>query len=304
MPAFWLTYVPKEESPHGWPLDKLRSLIKRIEASPDAEDSREWWRISGAGAGLGDRVYIFKQGTKSPRGVIGVGKIVDGPERHDDDMETSHEQKSPKKPRMAKIRFQKLVDPTEKLLLPLEELNFVPKKLINALSSGMRVDEDVDDKLKHLLARVLAPVLESKEGDNFIYDPESVQNEQERAWQAIRIRRGQPAFRNELLAAYGGRCAITDCGIEDVLEAAHIRPYSESSSYHVCNGLLLRADIHTLFDCNLLAFDPETRQLVLADQLKDSEYAHLPRQVLREPSNPADRPSQQHLAERLAKLQK
>jgi hypothetical protein len=43
---------------------------------------------------------------------------------------------------------------------------------------------------------------------------------------AICVRRGRPAFRAALLAAYGGRCAITDCDVEDVLEAAHISPYS------------------------------------------------------------------------------
>ncbi len=294
MPAFWLTYVP-----HGWPLDKLRSLIKHVEESPDAEDSHEWWRISRKDAQRGDRVYIFKQGTKSPRGVIGVGRIVEGPEMHGDDME-----KPPKERRMVKIRFQKLVDPTTGFLLPREKLDFVPKKLIDARSSGMRVDEDIDAKLQHLLAPVLAPALDSKEGDSPALDPASAMDEPERALRAIRIRRGQTAFRNTLLAAYGGRCAITDCDIEDVLEAAHISPYSKSYSDHVGNGLLLRADIHTLFDCNLLAFDPETRQLVLAGKLRDSEYAHLPHQVLREPSNPADRPNQQYLAERLDKLKK
>jgi putative restriction endonuclease len=57
------------------------------------------------------------------------------------------------------------------------------------------------------------------------------------------------------MTVYSGRCAITDCEIDDVLEAAHISPYSGRSSDQVCNGLLLRADVHTLFDCGLLAFD-------------------------------------------------
>ncbi len=48
--------------------------------------------------------------------------------------------------------------------------------------------------------------------------------------------------------AYGGRCAVTNCDIEDVLEAAHISPYNGPSTDQVYNGLLLRTDIHTLFD--------------------------------------------------------
>jgi hypothetical protein len=101
------------------------------------------------------------------------------------------------------------------------------------------------------------------------------------------------------LAAYGGRCTLTDCDIEDVLEAAHISPYSGPSSDHVCNGLLLRADIHTLFDCGLLAFEPMTRRVVLAGQLNKSDYAHLVGRVLREPSDPAHNPSPYRLAQRL-----
>ena len=70
MPAYWLTYVPKEESPaRGWPPSDL-------EADPDASGSTAWWRIATGGAQIGERVYVFKQGTRSPRGVIGVGEIV------------------------------------------------------------------------------------------------------------------------------------------------------------------------------------------------------------------------------------
>ena len=77
MPAYWLTYVPKEESPaRGWPPSDLRALAGRVEADPDASGSTAWWRIATGGAQIGERVYVFKQGTRSPRGVIGVGEIV------------------------------------------------------------------------------------------------------------------------------------------------------------------------------------------------------------------------------------
>lgn len=103
MPAYWLTYVPKEESPdRGWPLSDLRSLIDRVEADPDAPGATEWWRIANGNAHIGERVYVFKQGTRSPRGVIGVGEIVGRPERRS----------TPTDPEMhlrANIRFQKLL---------------------------------------------------------------------------------------------------------------------------------------------------------------------------------------------------
>ncbi len=68
----------------------------------------------------------------------------------------------------------------------------------------------------------------------------------------IEARRGQPEFRKNLLKAYKYKCAITGCDAEEALEAAHIVPYSEEENYDLENGLLLRADIHTLFDLRLI----------------------------------------------------
>ncbi len=302
MPAYWLTYVPKEESPdRGWPLSDLRALIGRVEVDPDAPGSTEWWRIANGDARIGERVYVFKQGTRSPRGLFGVGEIVGRPERLS----------TPTDPEMhlrANIRFQKLVDPSVGFLLPLAAVDdFVPQKLIAAQRSGTRVSDDVAAELERRLAPMLLAgtrAINSKDSDNPAYDPASAEDERERAIRAIRIRRGQPAFRAALLAAYDGRCAVTGCDVEDVLEAAHISPYSGPPSDDVCNGLLLRADIHTLFDCGLLAFDPETRQAVLADRLIGSDYADLTSQALREPSDPTHRPSPLCLAQKLKTMAK
>jgi hypothetical protein len=296
MPAYWLTYVPKEESPRGWPLSDLRTLIGRINLDPKAPSSLEWWRIANSNARIGDRIYVFKQGTQSPRGIIGVGEIVSLPQMADTPTDSE-------KRLRAKVRFQKMLDPTDGFLLPLAAIeDFVPKSLINAQSSGTLVPDDVAIELERRLAPVLlasSRAVGSKEADNPDYDPAGIADERERAMRAIYIRRGQPAFRAALLAAYGGRCTLTDCDIEDVLEAAHISPYSGPSSDHVCNGLLLRADIHTLFDCGLLAFEPMTRRVVLAGRLNKSDYAHLVGRVLREPSDPAHNPSPYRLAQRL-----
>lgn len=72
----------------------------------------------------------------------------------------------------------------------------------------------------------------------------------EREWQIRQVlkRRGQGRFRASLINAYGGRCAISDCDALDALEAGHVAPYSESVNNAISNGLLLRADLHNLFD--------------------------------------------------------
>ena len=85
-------------------------------------------------------------------------------------------------------------------------------------------------------------------------------------------RRGQPKFRRALLEAYRGRCAISGCDAEVALEACHIRPYRGSPSNTFSNGLLLRADLHTLFDLGLIAVDTKNMKVVIAPELEGTSY--------------------------------
>ena len=61
-------------------------------------------------------------------------------------------------------------------------------------------------------------------------------------------RLGQGAFRVVVTEAYQRRCAITGEKTLPVLQAAHIKPYTQDGPHDVKNGLLLRSDLHTLFD--------------------------------------------------------
>lgn len=98
--------------------------------------------------------------------------------------------------------------------------------------------------------------LDAEAGDEEPYAPDG-QDTRERMQRAIRVRRGQTAFRKSLLKAYKGRCAISGCQLVDVLEAAHISPYRGVRDNDPSNGILLRADLHTLFDLNLLGIRPD-----------------------------------------------
>lgn len=71
----------------------------------------------------------------------------------------------------------------------------------------------------------------------------------------IRARRGQGRFRNSLFSAPNPRCAISGVGYPLLLEAAHIVPFSESFDHSPANGLILRADLHTLFDLHEITVD-------------------------------------------------
>ncbi|MGE3476434.1 MAG: HNH endonuclease [Rhodospirillaceae bacterium] len=79
----------------------------------------------------------------------------------------------------------------------------------------------------------------------------------------IAARRGQPKFRKSLIKRYGARCMITGCGLMDIVEAAHIWPYRGDDDHHPENGLLLRGDLHTLFDLDLLAISPRDLRITL-----------------------------------------
>jgi hypothetical protein len=88
----------------------------------------------------------------------------------------------------------------------------------------------------------------------------------------IVARRGQPKFRKELISVYQGRCAVTGCSDRNVLEAAHILGFRNKGRYEATNGILLRADWHTLFDLGLWAINPKGFKIELAKSVIDKDY--------------------------------
>ena len=127
------------------------------------------------------------------------------------------------------------------------------------------------------------------------FDPKNEKDACERIEQTIVQRRGQQGFRESLIAAYEGKCAITGCSIRDVLEAAHIVPYRGAHTNNISNGLLLRADLHTLFDCKLLAIDPATMEVLLAPDIRDGEYEKWCGRRIQRPKTPTVRPNTEAL---------
>ncbi|MFF9524888.1 HNH endonuclease [Streptomyces achromogenes] len=92
----------------------------------------------------------------------------------------------------------------------------------------------------------------------------------------IRVRKGQPAFRKHLLEVFGEVCAFTGPAPVQALEAAHLYSYAANGKHHKGGGLLLRRDLHRLFDLGLIAVNPQTKTLHLADELKKyPDYARL-----------------------------
>ena len=90
--------------------------------------------------------------------------------------------------------------------------------------------------------------------------------------QPAAIRPGQGSFRAAMLSRYGGECCVTGCSIETLLEAAHIIPYRGEQSDDVTNGLLLRVDLHRLFDAHLVSINPDTLTVEVASIVSDAGY--------------------------------
>ncbi len=112
----------------------------------------------------------------------------------------------------------------------------------------------------------------------------------------VDIRLGQGGFRVVVTDAYRRRCAITGESTLPVLEAAHIRPYASEGPHSLDNGLLLRSDMHILFDKGLLTITPDLR-LEVSPQIQEqysngklyysyqgSDLKSLPESLLERPS--------------------
>jgi len=135
------------------------------------------------------------------------------------------------------------------------------------------------------------------------FDPDTAEDAREKTMRAIAVRRGQPRFREQLLIAYGGRCAVTGYDVPDALEAGHIMPYKGADWNHVSNGLLLRADIHVLFDLGLIAIDPESLCVRIAEALNKTSYEDLKDRHITIPADSSAAPNRMALEKHLAQSQ-
>lgn len=92
-----------------------------------------------------------------------------------------------------------------------------------------------------------------------------------RTW--VEQRLGQGTFRTRVTDAYGRRCAVAGERTLPVLEAAHIKPYAQQGPNRVDNGLLLRSDLHRLFDRGLVTIEPEPLTFGVSERIRD-EYSN------------------------------
>ncbi|WP_449317827.1 HNH endonuclease [Rothia mucilaginosa] len=90
----------------------------------------------------------------------------------------------------------------------------------------------------------------------------------------VRARKGQPQFRQELLNRFGNMCAFTGACHTAALDAAHLYSYAREGEHRVDEGLLLRKDLHKLFDSELVGVS-SSRTLLLHPGLGNTQYQSL-----------------------------
>lgn len=114
----------------------------------------------------------------------------------------------------------------------------------------------------------------------------------------IAPRLGQGAFRIAVTDAYQRACAVSRGKVLPALEAAHIRPYALGGSHEISNGLLLRRDIHSIFDAGYVTVDyvrDDDLRFVVSDRVRTEfnngeEYRRLHGAKLFVPQASANKP--------------
>ncbi len=136
-----------------------------------------------------------------------------------------------------------------------------PENWANAIVTGKGYDTDEQiggdlwRRVEVLLKRYLPMRTDAKEPTEWLV------RESNPGYRDVltRVRKGQGSFRVDVLDGYQRRCAITGEKTLPVLEAAHIKPYAKSGPHSLSNGLLLRSDMHKLFDDGYLTVTKELK---------------------------------------------
>jgi putative restriction endonuclease len=118
--------------------------------------------------------------------------------------------------------------------------------------------------------------------------------------QILLPRLGQGSFRIVITDAYERRCALSGERTLPVLDAAHIKPYAVLQRHEVSNGILMRSDLHRLFDDGYITIDPMDRRIQVSRRIRDEfdngkEYYKLHGERIREPAQSSYRPHSDNL---------
>ncbi|MBP9923540.1 MAG: HNH endonuclease [Bacteroidia bacterium] len=115
-----------------------------------------------------------------------------------------------------------------------------------------------------------------------------------------KVRIGQGAFRVLITDAYYRKCSITGEKTLPALEAAHIKPYADSGPHFISNGILLRSDIHKLFDSGYITIT-KNNKIEISSRIKEEYqngkeyYQYHGKELMLLPSRIIDKPNEKYI---------
>jgi hypothetical protein len=272
--------------PQYWPYRLLRGLIEAYRSTGSASVS---WRCAAhKKIGRGDSAYMLKQG--KPIGIFGRGTVIGEPER-------VPEAAPGERSWQVKIEFDAsrgdvLWDPHERFLVQENQLLtlHVPKTQWQNQSSGITLDPDAARAIDDIVFdSVMIGGGRATEVDEAVQE---VARQKKMVEQAMRPE--QQDFSRRIREIYRGKCAVTGCVTHAALEAAHIRTQRGLDNNSPANGILLRSDIHALFDRLLVTLSEDGGRLEVSPELTDTGYNFLKTAFVTRPGE-GSRPSVENI---------
>lgn len=256
---------------------------------------------------VGDEIFLWRAAgiKKAISGIIAYGFITNSPSEMPDDQASQGLWRNGSGPGVAlRVRISLRVKMGANEVVRREWLKDDPvvsglRILKMSSETNYQISSDEADRLREFMSRYLGKADDKGRHPKAYKDFGEAPNDDPNELQmfAAKVRKGQPKFRNKLLRIYGGQCAISGHGPDLVLEAVHIIPHAHSGINKRENGILLRADLHYLFDAGQLKIDPSTMRVVVNVSLKDTPYWLLNEQRIRRGEDGSD-PSPEYLKKR------
>jgi hypothetical protein len=245
----------------------------------------DWWEVLAHRSEMcvGDRVYFRRTRGEKPSGITAVGRLVS----------PVYPTGVPERPYRIDVHYEQRIFP------PLTTEDAAGDDILSQKPALARGIQGTNFDLSAAEVQRIEELIRGNHHEfnlhELTFDPAIPLDERTRTLATVVQRQGQPEFRNRLIVVYDGRCAVTGCDAVEALEAAHIRPYLGPHTNVVTNGLLLRADIHTLFDKGLLAIDADRMTLVLHPTLMTTVYRGFAGKTVRLPAHAPYRPNPESL---------
>lgn len=246
-----------------WDYKKLRKLVERFRLRGAAE---EWWSCSAhRKIRAGDRAYLLKQG--KPIGIFGRGTIIGKPRRRSKNVwEVLIGFDVP--------RGDILWDPKEDGFLVDENLLLslpVPKKQWQNQAAGITLEKSA----ARAIDRKILDLVPIRPGEATLAEETAQDVDRLKKMIEQLIRPDQRRFSERVRKIYPNGCAVTGCVTPAALEAAHIKTQKGRDGNSAGNGILLRSDIHCLFDRLLITLSEDGTKIETSPELTDPGYATL-----------------------------